>query len=564
VPLNCFVLPDGRPIYGGTYFPKHKWLQLLNNLVALKTNNPNKVYEYAGELLNGMLKVELINTGSDKKEISKDYLLESVNRWKKLLDHEDGGMQKAPKFPLPNNYLFLLRYAHLTNDHELMNHVHLTLIKMAFGGIYDQLGGGFARYSVDAKWKVPHFEKMLYDNAQLITLYAEAYQQSKNELFKKVVFETLDFIKTELKSASETYYSALDADSEGVEGKYYTWTKEELTEILNRDEYRVFSNYYNINEIGYWEDEHYILLKTKTIQELSFQLQISISEIDSHIESAKQKLKQVREKRIKPGLDDKQLCSWNALLIISFITVYKVFNHENSLEEALKLAEFLKVNFKNKNGLFHSCKNGKAKINGFLEDYAFLIEGYISLYEQSGKEEWLNEAKRLTEFSISHFYDSTSGYFYFTSDEDPELIVRKTELSDNVIPASNSQMARNLFRLHKHYYLPQYEEMAKRMLSGMLDEISNYGSGYSNWAILLIEMTFSFKEIVITGAHHDKLYTDLQKYYLPNSLLARAFHSSNLPLIHNRFNAENSYAYICENQTCKLPVTEINEHDFRH
>jgi uncharacterized protein YyaL (SSP411 family) len=561
-PLNCFVLPDGRPIYGGTYFPKHKWLQLLKNLVALKTNNPNKVYEYAGELINGMLKVELINTGSDKKEISKDYLLESVNRWKKLLDHEDGGMQKAPKFPLPNNYLFLLRYAHLTNDHELMNHVHLTLIKMAFGGIYDQLGGGFARYSVDAIWKVPHFEKMLYDNAQLITLYAEAYQQSKNELFKKVVFETLDFIKTELKSASETYYSALDADSEGVEGKYYTWTKEELTEILNRDEYHVFINYYNINEIGYWEDENYILLKTKTIQELSFQLQISISEIDSHIESAKQKLKQVREKRIKPGLDDKQLCSWNALLIISFITVYKVFNHENSLEEALKLAEFLKVNFKNKNGLYHSFKNGKAKINGFLEDYAFLIEAYITLYEQSGKEEWLKEAKRLTDYTISHFYDETSGYFYFTSDEDPELIVRKTELSDNVIPASNSQMARNLFRLHKHYYLPEYEEMAKRMLSGMLDEISHYGSGYSNWAILLMEMTYPFNEIVFTGKNHQALFSKFQHYYQPNSIIARAFEPSELPLIHSRFDEHKSLIYICENQTCQLPLNEINDQTF--
>ena len=557
-PLNCFVLPDGRPIYGGTYFPKQKWMQLLNNLIALKTNNPDKVLEYAGELLNGMLKVEVINTGSEKKEINKDYLFESVKKWKTLLDNEDGGMQKAPKFPLPNNYVFLLRYAHLTHDDELMKHVYLTLTKMANGGIYDQLGGGFARYSVDGIWKVPHFEKMLYDNAQLITLYADAYQQSKNKLYKTVVFECLDFIKAELKSVSEAYYSALDADSEGVEGKFYTWTKEELMEILNKDKFHLFCNYYNINETGYWEDEQYILLKTKSIQELSFQLQIPIAEIEKHIFSAKQKLKIEREKRIKPGLDDKQLCSWNALLLNAFVTVYKVFNDEQSLQDAILLAEFINTKFKNGEGIFHSYKNGKAKINGFLEDYSFLIEAYITLYEQSGKEEWLLEAKRLTEFSIIHFYDQTSGYFYFTSDEDPELVVRKTELSDNVIPASNSQMARNLFRLHKHFYLPEYEEMAKNMLSGMLDELMHYGSGYSNWAILLLEMTFPFKEIVLTGKDQNKLYTDLQKFYLPNSLLAKAFQYSELPLLKSRFDENNSLAYVCENQACSLPVTEFD------
>lgn len=561
-PLNCFVLPDGRPIYGGTYFPKQKWMQLLSNLISLKNNNPNKVDEYAGELINGMLKVELINTGSEKKEIKKDFLFQSLTNWKKLLDHEEGGMQKAPKFPLPNNYLFLLRFAHLNKDEELMKHVHLTLKKMAFGGIYDQLGGGFARYSVDANWKVPHFEKMLYDNAQLISLYAEAYQQSKNQLYKKVVFSCIDFINKELKSVNESYYSALDADSEGIEGKFYTWTKEEVMDLLNKDEFLVFSNYYNINEIGYWEDEQYILVRNKTEQELAFELQMTVSDIENQLLSATNKLIEVRKKRIKPGLDDKQLCSWNALYLNALVNVFKVFGDSILLEDAIKLADFLKLKFKNGEGLYHSFKNDKAKINGFLEDYAFIIEAYISLYEQSGKEEWLKEAKRLTDFTISHFYDETSGYFYFTSDEDPELILRKTELSDNVIPASNSQMARNLFRLHKHYYLPEYEEMSKRMLSGMLDEISHYGSGYSNWAILLMEMTYPFNEIVFTGKNHHALYSKFQHYYQPNSIIARAFEPSDLPLIHSRFDEHKSLIYICENQTCQLPLTEINDQTF--
>ncbi len=563
-PLNCFVLPDGRPIYGGTYFPRLKWFQLLSNLITLKTNNPNKVDEYAGELLNGMLKVELINTGSEKKEISKDFLFESVSRWKKLLDNQDGGMEKAPKFPLPNNYLFLLRFAHLSNDEELMKHVHLTLHKMAFGGIYDQLGGGFSRYSVDGIWKLPHFEKMLYDNAQLISLYAEAYQQSKNEFYKTIVFECLEFIKNELKSINEAYFSALDADSEGVEGKFYTWTKEELFEILNEEEYQVFSQYYAINDDGYWEDDQYILLKNKSLKELSFQLQIPENSIEMQINTAKHKLNTAREKRVRPGLDDKQLCSWNALLLSAFSTVLKVFDDEKLKGDAQHLAEILKNNFKNGEGLFHTYKNGIAKINGFLEDYAFLIEAYILFYEQSGNEQWLHEARRLTEFSISHFHDQSSGYFYFSSDEDPELVVRKTELSDNVIPASNSQMARNLFRLHKHFHIPEYEEMARRMLSGMVEEISHYGSGYSNWAILLLEVTYPFKEIVLTGKNHGQLYSDLQQHYLPNSILARAFQPSTLPLLISRFDTVNSLAYICENQSCQLPLKELNEHAFRN
>jgi len=553
-PLNCFTLPDGRPIYGGTYFPKERWIQVLKSLVNLYKQDRNKAEEYAGELTNGLLRAEMLVTNSDSAELNIDTIHKCIRNWKTLLDDEEGGMDKAPKFPLPNNYVFLLRYAHLFKDDELMKHVHLTLRKMAYGGIYDQLEGGFARYSVDALWKVSHFEKMLYDNAQLVSLYSEAFQQSKEPLYKQIVEESISFIETNWENKFGGYFSALDADSEGIEGKYYVWEKEELHKLLDEKTFDVFCKYYNVNEIGYWEDENYILLRKQSDNEIAMQLQISEKELIEIIANGKSILLEVRNKRVKPGLDDKTLCSWNALMLKAYVDAYKVFAKQEYLDKALALAVFIKAKMKNGEGLFHSFKNDIVKINAFLEDYAFVIEAYICLYEVSGEEEWLNEAKSLCEYVIQHFYDKQSGFFYFTSDEDQELIIRKVELSDNVIPASNSQMAGNLFRLHKHFYLPQYHEMAQNMCAKLSDEISHYGSGYSNWAILQLELQLPFKEIAIAGDDSRNYFLELNKQYLPNMVFAVSNSSSELPLLKNRLVGEKTLIYVCENNACNLPI----------
>lgn len=558
-PLNCIALPDGRPIYGGTYFPKEKWMQVLQSISDIHLNDYQKVADYANELTKGMLKSESIYKAEANEEITKELLDKCVSNWKKLFDHEEGGMSRAPKFPLPNNYLFLLQYAHLTKDAEAIKHLHFTLQKMAFGGIYDQLGGGFARYSVDAEWKVPHFEKMLYDNAQLVSLYSQAYRETKNDLYKQVVYDTIFFIERELKHEKGYLYSALDADSEGVEGKYYVWQKDEIDRLLNGKTHELFCDFYNVNQVGYWEHDNFILLRKETEKQFCLRKQIPETELEQELKKAKQILFKEREKRIRPGLDDKTLCSWNALMISGYCNAYKAFKDEFFLKRAEELSVFIDKQMTVNGALLHSYKNGKAKINGFLEDYAFVIEGYMDLYEICGTEIWLQKANRLCEYAVQHFYDKTSGLFYFTSDEDEGLIIRKAEISDNVIPASNSQMARNMFKLHHYLYLPDWEEKAKKMCFKLQDEISHYVSGYSNWAMLACEILFPYKEIAIVGKDSRQLFEALNENYLPNCLFAINENASVLPLLRDRFVEGKTLIYVCENNACKLPVQSLSE-----
>jgi uncharacterized protein YyaL (SSP411 family) len=558
-PLNCIALPDGRPVYGGTYFPKDRWVQVLSNIADIFQKDYPKMEKYAIELTKGMLHAEQLFAQQEEKDLQLSTLEKSVAKWRKMFDSEEGGMARAPKFPLPNNYMFLLHYGTLAKDEELLKHTHFTLQKMAFGGIYDQLGGGFARYSVDAEWKVPHFEKMLYDNAQLISLYSNAYRQSKSELYKKIVLETIVFIDRELRHPEGYLYSALDADSEGVEGKFYVWTKEEIGHLLDERSATIFSDFYNVNQTGYWEGDQYILLRKETEKEFCLKHQLKEEELTALLSDAKNKLMAVRDKRIRPGLDDKTLCSWNALMITAYCEAYKAFSIPSYKEKAEQLANFIDERLEENGRLLHSYKGGVAKINGFLEDYAFVTEACLSLFEISADERWLVKANSIAEYCIQHFSDPVSGYFYFTSDEDEGLVVRKMEISDNVIPASNSQMARNLFRLHNYLHVPEYLERAKKMCVGLQDEIMHYGSGYSNWAILQCELLFPFREVAIAGEKAKELFTKMNEAYLPNTLFVYGNESSDLPLLKGRFVNDKTLIYVCENNACKLPVESIPE-----
>lgn len=558
-PLNCFALPDGRPIYGGTYFPKQQWMNVLLNLAELYRNDRNKVEEYAQELTNGILKTELLAVNSKPIEFNMEMADTCVKAWSKRLDNTHGGQDKAPKFPLPNNYLFLLRYAHFTQNAGIQRHVDLTLKKMAYGGIYDQLGGGFARYSVDGIWKVPHFEKMLYDNAQLVSLYAEAFQAAPNELYKETVYQTIEFIERELTSPDGAFYSALDADSEGEEGKFYVWQEEELKRILG-DEFPLFAEYYNVNEKGFWEHDNYILLRDRSEQEIALKHQMKAEDLKEKIAAAVKKLMAERDKRVRPGLDDKCLTSWNALMLKAYCDAYKVFGEDRFLQVALRNAMFIRQKqLRDDGGLNHSYKDGKSTINGFLEDYAFTIEAFLALYQCTGHEEWLNFSKQLCDYTIRHFYDRQSGMFWFTSDEDSPLIARKTELSDNVVPASCSQMARNLWALSKFYLDKKYEEMSLKMLHNITDELLHYGPGYSNWGLLLLEAIQPFHEIAIVGKNVDELFLSLQKHYHPNGIFALSKQPSSLPLLENRLVEGKTLIYVCRNNTCGLPAESTED-----
>ena len=592
-PLNCFALPDGRPIYGGTYFPKESWMNILLNLADVYQHEPEKVIDYAKQLTEGVKLAELVKINSEEKEFSIETLHKSIINWKQRFDNTDGGPNKAPKFPLPNNYQFLLRYAHHTNNNELLQHIELTLKKMAYGGIYDQIGGGFARYSVDHIWKVPHFEKMLYDNSQLVTLYSEAYQKTKNLLYKQIVYETLWFVERELTSPKGGFYSALDADSEGVEGKYYVWTKAELQELL-KEQFNLFADYFNINQKGFWEHENYILLRNDEDEIIATRNNISVAELQKTIKDCKKQLLTIREKRIKPGLDNKIITSWNALMIKAYADAYTVFDEKYFKDIALTNLEFLLGNCLRNNGrLSHLAlstssltplassvfqtpstsekgsgnnflEKGTDSALGFLEDYAFVIEALISCYEISLEEKYLHTANDLMKYVIAHFQDEKSGMFYFTSDTDKALISRKMELSDNVIPASNSSIAKSLFMLGHHFGEEKHIQMSKKMLNNVLGEIEHYGAGYSNWAMLLLNFSTPFHELAIVGKSVDEKRKILNKYYYPNKIFVGSASESSLPLLLNRYKKDETFIYVCKNNPdgyrgCSAPVKEIEE-----
>jgi uncharacterized protein YyaL (SSP411 family) len=556
-PLNCFALPDGRPIYGGTYFQKQQWVNVLLNLSDLYKNEPEKVLDYAQQLTEGIKLSEIIKNDTEESSITINFLHECFKNWKNRFDTAYGGPNKAPKFPLPNNYQFLLNYARSTNSTEAFTHLEFTLKKIAYGGIYDQIGGGFSRYSVDAYWKVPHFEKMLYDNAQLVSLYSFAYQTTKNNLYKQIVYETLAFIKRELTADHGGFYAALDADSEGEEGKYYVWTKTELQDLI-KDDFDLFCDYFNVNENGYWEHNNYILLRNDDDELITKKHTITLTELQKKVTKWKNNLLLQREKRIKPGLDNKVIVSWNALMAKAYLDAYNVFNEIEFLDAAIKNIELILQESQDENVLHHLI--GSKKINAFLEDYCFFIEALIATYQNTFNESYLLKAKELVEYCILHFQDKTSGMFYFTSDENNELIARKMELSDNVIPASNSSIAKSLFILGHYFEEENYISLSKKMLNTVTDELKNYPEGYSNWAILALWLAQPFFEVAIVGKSVNEKQQELKKHYLSNVIFAgTTIEKTNIPLLNNRFKQDKTLIYVCVNKTCKEPVETAEE-----
>lgn len=563
-PLNMITLPDGRPVWGGTYFPKGKWVEALKQIADLYQKQPEKLLEYAEKLEQGIASMDIIAINTDEISFDKNFMVSSVKQWSKNFDHNKGGTKRVPKFMMPNNYQFLLRYAHQTKDIELMNYIEHTLTKISYGGVYDHIGGGFARYSTDDKWHVPHFEKMLYDNAQLVSLYSDAYLASKNPWYKDVVYETLNFISRELTNPEGAFYSSLDADSntkEGAleEGAFYVWTKEELKSLLNED-YNLFSEYYNINSYGFWEKKNYVLIRKDDNTLFAKEHNITIDQLNKKIKQWKDVLLPVREKRSRPRLDDKTLTSWNALMLKGYLDAYRVFGEKRFLTSALRNAEFIKnKQLQADNSLLHNYKNGKSSINGYLEDYAAVIEAYIALYQNTLDQQWLDIAEQLTSYTFEHFFDEEKNLFYFTSDKDPKLVSRTVEYTDNVIPASNSIMAKNLFLLSHYFDQNKYSEVSKKMLHNIKPQVEKFVSGYSNWLDLMLNLSFDFYEVVIAGPETVQKLDELNNHYIPNKLIAGTLSESKTPLLKDRFTPDETLIYVCVQNTCKLPVSETHE-----
>ncbi len=563
-PMNIIALPDGRPIWGGTYFRKEQWLDALSQIAKLYEESPENIYKYADKLEQGIKSMDMIVLNTNKPVFETKFIEEVVKKWANQFDYKDGGMNRAPKFMMPNNYHFLLRYAYQNNDKELQSYVNLTLTKMAYGGVFDQIGGGFSRYSVDTKWHVPHFEKMLYDNGQLVSLYSDAYLITKNELYKEVVTQTLEYIKQEMSSENGAFYSSLDADSNNLEGTleegaFYIWEKEALKNILKED-YQLFSEYYNINDYGFWEHNNYVLIRKDDDSEIIKKYEISKEQLNQKLNNWKNLLLKERNKREKPRLDDKTLSSWNALMLKGYVDAYRVFGNKNYLDAAEKNANFIINNqLREDGGLNHNYKNGKSTINGYLEDYATVIDAFITLYENTLNETWLVTARNLANYTFDHFFDETHHMFYFTSNQDDALVSRNMEYRDNVIPASNSIMAKNLFKLSHYFDNNHFRKTALTILNNVKPEIQDYASGYSNWLDLMLNYTNPFYEVAIVGNEASRKISELNKNYIPNKIIAGSISENNLPLLANRYLPDQTLIYVCIDNACKLPVSKVDD-----
>ena len=572
-PLNVFLTPDQKPFYGGTYFPKDNWMQLLENVAQAYQNNREELATTADQFVQTLARpdTERYNISDNDApfvpETARRELSDIYQTFAKHFDTERGGMDKAPKFPMPSQWLFLMRYYAITEaegapDQAARQQLGLTVDRMANGGIYDQIGGGFARYSVDADWFAPHFEKMLYDNGQLLSVYAEAHALTQEVLYRRVVYETFHFVKRELTSEEGGFYSALDADSEGEEGKFYTWTYDELKHTLG-DEADLVMDYFEVTETGNWENGQNILHKKESNDAFARRYDLNMVVLDKLIADVKVKLREVRSQRVRPGLDDKIIASWNGLMLKGLADAYAITRIEDIRQLALRNAQFIVDKLLYSDGeataLHRTYQAGEARLNGYLDDYAFVIDAFLALYQVTFDEQWLEPVRRLTDYVLQHFWDESEGFFFYT-DDNSELIVRKKELFDNVIPSSNSAMARNLHKLGLLLDRSDYHERAVAMLTKMIPLIQADPSYLSNWACLYTELVTPTAEIAIVGPDCLDTMLELNQQYYPNKLLVGTRTHSDLPLLQNRdVEDEDVTIYVCYDKACQLPVHTTHE-----
>ena len=566
-PLNVFLLPDGKPFYGGTYFPPVKafnrssWNEVLTSVGNAYKTRKDELELQAQNLTQHIKQANIFGAAG----INKDEDLFSVNSLENitanLLKNSDkkwGGFGNAPKFPQTFSIQFLLRDYYFTKNEESLNQALLSLDKMIYGGIYDHLAGGFARYSTDEKWLAPHFEKMLYDNALLLIVLAEAYQLTGVELYKATIEKTMEFIQKEMMSAEGGFYSALDADSEGVEGRFYTWDYSDIADILKEDAI-LFCEFYNVVKDGNWEHTN-ILWITKSFTAFAAEKGMNEDEFEEILKECRSKLLADRSKRIRPTLDDKILIGWNALMNIACCKVYAATGIDRYKEMGENNMTFIEKAF-TKNGdkmWLHTYKNGTAKYPAFLDDYACLISAYIHLQEITTNCNYLLKAKKLTELVIENFLEEETGYFFYTEKNQVDVIIRKKEVYDGATPSGNAVMAINLHYLSTIFYEQKWNEHARKMVSSLGNAIVNYPTSFGNWACLMQQITYGSAEIIITGQNTTDLTAEVLKMYIPGKIFQVSNKEKNgFPLLENKQYLESALIYLCINFSCKTPVTTV-------
>ncbi len=553
-PLNVVCLPDGRPFWGGTYFKREVWLDSLFQLYKLFTNQPKTTEDFAKQLQEGITILSLAPLTNNNNTFQLEKVL---TKWKRSFDHEYGGYTRVPKFMMPDNLLYLQKWGVIQNDTSLLKYIDLTLTKMAWGGIFDVVEGGFSRYSVDEKWHIPHFEKMLYDNAQLLSVYADAYKRTKDPLYKQVIEKTISFINDNWYNNEGGYFSALDADSLTAdnilqEGAYYSWKEEELKTLILHD-YDLFKQVFNINEYGYWENGEYVLIQSKKLEDIASKNNLSTSELETKKRDWESILLEYRKnKKVKPRLDDKTLTAWNAMLIQGLLDSYTATHQDEYLHLAIQNMNFIQKKLWTEScGLLHTYKLPTASITAYLDDYAFYIRALIALFEHTGRDHYLSDAKNALNLTLDYFLDQTSGFFYFSQDTS-SIPVKNIETEDNVIPSSNAVMALNLLKMGVLYQNNYYTEIAKKMIETVKSNI-DFPSAYSHWLLADLYLQ-NPTEISIVGSDAVEKCISLRSKLLTKAFLFPVTQQTSTPYLSGYAVTNKTLVYFCSNFTCQTPV----------
>jgi len=580
-PLSVFLTPDQKPFYVGTYFPKESrygmpgFGTILNQLSEAYKTRKQEIYSATGEFMQALSNTskDIQNRGENVK-IDRSVLDEAAIGLLQMGDPVYGGFGQAPKFPNTSNLLFMLRYYKISGISRFKEFVVLTADKMADGGIHDHIGGGFARYSTDQKWLVPHFEKMLYDNALLVLLYAELYQITSSKRYRHVVQSILDYVIREMTSPDGGFYSAQDADSEGEEGKFYTLSRDEIANALGNENLAdIFCEYYGVTQGGNFEGKNILNIVT-SLDHLSEKYNMQPTIIQQTIKDASRKLFEIREKRVKPGRDDKILTAWNGLMISGFAKGYRITNDKKYLDHAVNAINFIETKIANSDGrLQRTFKNGISKLNAYLEDYAFYVNALLDVFEVYSKPEYLERAIIYTNFMLQHFWDDNDGALFLTSDDHEQLIVRTKNFYDLATPSGNSIAASNLLRLYYIVQNKEYSEKAERIIKVCARLAAENPFGFGQ---LLISMYLYIQppvEIVIIGGMNNKedsqsMSNWLNMQFIPNGIISVIKDKLQLEKLQKyllfkgrNLDEENKSecVFICKNLTCSPPIYSIPE-----
>ena len=566
-PLSVFLTPDQKPFYVGTYFPvldsygRPGFGNILRQMSQAWNENPKDVEKNAENFLQTLQKTEVIPNPSKLEKVILD---EAAINLLQMADQNFGGFGQAPKFPNAANISFMFRYSKLSGISKFQEFALKTLKKMAKGGIFDQIGGGFHRYSTDAKWLVPHFEKMLYDNALIPINYFEAFQITKDQFYLDILKKTLDFVLREMTSPMGGFYSAQDADSEGEEGKYYVWAKKEINEILGKDA-NVFCLFYDVTDGGNWEGKS-ILCNNINVSSIAFRFSISEEEILQILESSANKLLEIRSKRVSPGLDDKILTSWNALMISAFAKGYRITNEKKYLNAAENCISFIEKNLVQENQLLRTFKDGIAKIAGYLEDYSYYTNAMLDVFEVYPDPKYLERAKELGNYLIDHFWDAQTSAFFMTADNHEKLIIRTKNNYDLSMPSGNSVAAGAFLRLYHLTQQKNFLQISTKIMETHALMAAENPFGFGNLLNTIFMYLQKPIEITLLNSSNTEIFDSLRKKFLPESILVNINDKNKLESLSKyqffsgkTFDESKSTVFICKDFVCSLPLESISE-----